>query len=143
MLGVGCALGLRLVLASIFVEGVIAAEAAAVAEQQTDGGAASKIESAASAATHQLQRDLRMLTQFNRKCGPAQPVDQTSGGQSSFSVDHAPRIFRPHMALALWLVFLRLRLATCYSSSIRRGLGDEPVRPIGCVEHHSHAIRPS
>jgi len=74
---------MRFPVASIFVEGVIAAEAAAVAEQQTDGGAASKIESAASAATHQLQRDLRMLTQFNRKCGPAQPVDQTSGGQSS------------------------------------------------------------
>ena len=74
MLGVGCALGLRLVLASIFVEGVIAAEAAAVAEQQTDGGAASKIESAASAATHQLRRDLRMLTQFNRTCGPLNPL---------------------------------------------------------------------
>jgi hypothetical protein len=39
---VGCALGLRHVLASISVEGVIAAQAA-IAEQQTDEGAASKL----------------------------------------------------------------------------------------------------
>jgi hypothetical protein len=36
VLGVGCALALRLVLASISLEGVIGAEAA-VAEQQSDG----------------------------------------------------------------------------------------------------------
>ena len=61
MLGVGCALGPRLVLASISFEVSLRRRRRA---PNSKPAAAESSEGAVSAATHQLERDLQVLTQF-------------------------------------------------------------------------------
>jgi hypothetical protein len=66
------------------------------------------MEGAASTVTHQLQRDLR---------GSDSSLESERASLNALILTMRRASSGPHMALALLLVFFRLRIASCYSSS--------------------------